>query len=84
MSGCVDVIVAEQADLSLKCSSFHVRFGKFKVLKSNEKEVIIKINDIEQSVHMKMDSSGKAYFEELVIVYYFYHLSNIQSLFLER
>ncbi|EAR96358.2 LNS2 (lipin/Ned1/SMP2) protein (macronuclear) [Tetrahymena thermophila SB210] len=65
LSGCVDIICIEQPDKTLKSSSFHVRFGKFKVLKSNEKIVTIKINDIIQKVTMKMDSTGEAYFEDI-------------------
>ncbi|KAL4456231.1 hypothetical protein ABPG74_014192 [Tetrahymena malaccensis] len=65
LSGCVDIICVEQPDKTLKSSSFHVRFGKFKVLKSKEKIVTIKINDIIQKVTMKMDSTGEAYFEDI-------------------
>ncbi|KAL4504406.1 hypothetical protein ABPG72_009852 [Tetrahymena utriculariae] len=65
LSGCVDIICIEQPDKTLKSSSFHVRFGKFKVLKSKEKIVTIKINDIVQKVTMKMDSTGEAYFEDI-------------------
>ncbi len=32
LSGAIDVIVVEQADGTLACSPFHVRFGKFKLL----------------------------------------------------
>ncbi|EGR28500.1 lipin family protein, putative [Ichthyophthirius multifiliis] len=65
LSGCVDIIVVEQKDGSLKSTPFHVRFGILKVLRSNEKIVSIKINDILQNITMKMDSTGAAYFEEI-------------------
>lgn len=39
LSGCIDVIVVRQPDGTLKCSPFHVRFGKMGVLRSREKLV---------------------------------------------
>lgn len=39
LSGCIDVIVVRQPDGSLRCSPFHVRFGKMGVLRSREKVV---------------------------------------------
>lgn len=39
LSGCIDVIVVRQPDGTLRCSPFHVRFGKMGVLRSREKVV---------------------------------------------
>jgi phosphatidate phosphatase PAH1 len=40
LSGCADVIVVRQEDGSLRSTPFHVRFGKTKLLRSREKEVM--------------------------------------------
>ncbi|KAK8072037.1 phosphatidate phosphatase PAH1 [Apiospora saccharicola] len=42
LSGAIDVIVVEQEDGSLSCSPFHVRFGKFSLLRPYEKKVEFK------------------------------------------
>ena len=39
LSGAIDVIVVEQPDGSLKCTPFHVRFGKLFVFRPREKVV---------------------------------------------
>jgi len=67
LSGCVDIIVVEQPDGSLRSTPFHVRFGKFKVLKSKDKIVKIHINDNESSLTMKLGEAGEGFFEEEVI-----------------
>ena len=43
LSGAIDVIVVEQEDGSLACSPFHVRFGKFSLLRPYEKKVEFKV-----------------------------------------
>ncbi|CAK6963969.1 phosphatidate phosphatase LPIN1 isoform X1 [Scomber scombrus] len=62
LSGCIDVIVVRQPDGSLKCSPFHVRFGKMGVLRSREKVVDIEINGEPVSLHMKLGENGEAFF----------------------
>ncbi|KAJ5245300.1 hypothetical protein N7489_005396 [Penicillium chrysogenum] len=42
LSGAIDVIVIEQEDGTLACSPFHVRFGKFSLLRPFEKKVEFK------------------------------------------
>uniref|UniRef100_A0A8D2DK48 phosphatidate phosphatase n=1 Tax=Sciurus vulgaris TaxID=55149 RepID=A0A8D2DK48_SCIVU len=42
LSGSIDVLVVKQLDGSLRCSPFHVRFGKLGVLRSREKVVSLK------------------------------------------
>ena len=42
LSGAIDVIVIRQPDGSLKCSPFHVRFGKLSLLRPKEKVVWLK------------------------------------------
>ena len=62
LSGAIDVIVVEHEDGSLACSPFHVRFGKFSLLRPYEKKVEFKVNDIKQDYAMKLAEGGEAFF----------------------
>ena len=62
LSGAIDVIVIEQVDGSLACSPFHVRFGKFSLLRPYEKKVEFKVNNIKQDYSMKLGEGGEAFF----------------------
>lgn len=62
LSGAIDVIVVEQEDGSLACSPFHVRFGKFQLLRPSEKKVVFRVNDEEQNYRMKLGDGGEAFF----------------------
>ncbi|KAK8121972.1 hypothetical protein PG984_010642 [Apiospora sp. TS-2023a] len=62
LSGAIDVIVVEQEDGSLSCSPFHVRFGKFSLLRPYEKKVEFKVNGIKQEYSMKLGEGGEAFF----------------------
>lgn len=62
LSGAIDVIVVEQEDGSLACSPFHVRFGKFSLLRPFEKKVEFKVNDVKQDYAMKLGEGGEAFF----------------------
>ncbi|XBW35104.1 hypothetical protein QEN19_000667 [Hanseniaspora menglaensis] len=62
LSGAVDVIVVEHADGELSCSPFHVRFGKFQVLKPSQKKVEVFINGQETTIPMKLSDHGEAQF----------------------
>lgn len=62
LSGAIDVIVVEQEDGSLACSPFHVRFGKFSLLRPYEKKVEFKVNDVKQDYAMKLGEGGEAFF----------------------
>jgi len=62
LSGAIDVIVVPQPDGSLRCSPFHVRFGKLQLLKPREKVVRIRVNEDEVSLTMHLGYSGEAYF----------------------
>ena len=64
LSGALDVIVIQHEDGTLHASPFHVRFGKWKVFKSKEKQVTIQVNGEKVSVGMKLGSSGEAFFVE--------------------
>lgn len=62
LSGCIDIIVVEQADGSYQSSPFHVRFGKLKVFKTKKKFVSITVNGKVMPFKMKLGSAGEAYF----------------------
>jgi phosphatidate phosphatase LPIN len=62
LSGAIDVIVVEQEDGSLQCSPFHVRFGKFSLLRPYEKKVEFKVNGTKQNYSMKLGEGGEAFF----------------------
>jgi phosphatidate phosphatase LPIN len=62
LSGAIDVIVVEQEDGSLACTPFHVRFGKFSLLRPYEKKVEFRVNDQKQDYAMKLGEGGEAFF----------------------
>ena len=62
LSGAIDVIVVEQEDGSLACSPFHIRFGKFSLLRPYEKKVEFKVNGQKQDYPMKLGEGGEAFF----------------------
>ncbi|KAH0565804.1 hypothetical protein GP486_000796 [Trichoglossum hirsutum] len=62
LSGAIDVIVVEQEDGSLACSPFHVRFGKFSLLRPYEKKVEFYVNGQKQDYAMKLGEGGEAFF----------------------
>ncbi|KPM38621.1 Nuclear elongation and deformation protein 1 [Neonectria ditissima] len=62
LSGAIDVIVVEQDDGSLACSPFHVRFGKFSLLRPSDKKVEFNVNGSKQDYSMKLGEGGEAFF----------------------
>lgn len=62
LSGAIDVIVVEHEDGTLACSPFHVRFGKFQLLRPSDKKVVFKVNDVAQDYAMKLGEGGEAFF----------------------
>ncbi|KAI8629657.1 LNS2-domain-containing protein [Xylariaceae sp. FL1651] len=62
LSGAIDVIVVENEDGDLRCSPFHVRFGKFSLLRPYEKKVEFKVNGVKQEYAMKLGEGGEAFF----------------------
>lgn len=62
LSGAIDVIVVEQEDGTLACSPFHVRFGKFSLLRPSEKKVEFRVNGVKQDYAMKLGEGGEAFF----------------------
>ncbi|KAI5359276.1 Putative HAD superfamily, LIPIN family protein [Septoria linicola] len=62
LSGAIDVVVVEQEDGSLACSPFHIRFGKFSLLRPSEKKVEFKVNGEKLDFPMKLGVGGEAFF----------------------
>ena len=64
--GAVDLIAVQQPDGTLRCSPWHVRFGKYQgLLRAREKLVTITVNDeLVPELAMRLGRSGVAYFVE--------------------
>ena len=62
LSGAIDVVVIKQKDNSLRCSPFHVRFGKLQLLRAAEKQVELKVNEVVVDIPMKVGEAGEAFF----------------------
>lgn len=62
LSGAIDVIVVEAEDGTLSCSPFHVRFGKFSLLRPSDKKVEFRVNGKRQDYAMKLGDGGEAFF----------------------
>lgn len=62
LSGAIDVVVVEQEDGALACSPFHIRFGKFSLLRPYEKKVEFAVNGSKQPFPMKLGEGGEAFF----------------------
>ncbi len=62
LSGSMDILVIESPNGILKSSSFHVRFGSLKVIKSKEQIIEIFVNSKKTPITMQLSSSGDAYF----------------------
>ncbi|CAF3717267.1 unnamed protein product [Rotaria socialis] len=65
LNGAIDIIVVQQEDGTLRCTPFHVRFGKLGVLQSLQNKVYITINDIPvEDLYMQLGEAGEAVFVE--------------------
>ncbi|TFK64057.1 LNS2-domain-containing protein [Pluteus cervinus] len=66
LTGAIDVIViqrlANDGSLELVCSPFHVRFGKWQVLRPGEKKVSVSVNGDPIPYGMKIGEAGEAFF----------------------
>lgn len=60
--GAIDIIVIERPDGSLHCSPWHVRFGKFQIIKPLQKKIDLYVNDIKTDLPMKLGEGGEAFF----------------------
>ncbi|EGG18194.1 hypothetical protein DFA_03681 [Cavenderia fasciculata] len=64
LSGAIDILVIPQPDGTLKCTPFHVRFGKLQLISSSEKVVQIYVNQKKADLQMKLGHAGEAFFVE--------------------
>ena len=62
LSGAMDILVIEEPEGEYRSSSFHVRFGSLKVLRSVEQDIDIYVNGRKKNVKMKLANCGDAYF----------------------
>lgn len=62
LSGAIDIIVIEQPDGSLHCLPWHIRFGKFQIIKPLQKKIDLYVNDIHTDLPMKLGDGGEAFF----------------------
>lgn len=62
LSGAIDVIVVEDEEGVLHCSPFHVRFGKFQLLRPSQKRVNFIVNGESTDIPMKLSDEGEAFF----------------------
>lgn len=62
-SGTLDVIIVETETKNLRCSAFHLKISKFRVLKPNSREIKLIINGKILEKKMKLSKRGIAYFE---------------------
>ena len=66
LTGAIDVIVVRRpgpnGDTELACSPFHVRFGKWQVLRPSEKKVNVFVNGNPIPFDMKIGEAGEAFF----------------------
>lgn len=62
LSGAIDIIVVETPDGTLHCSPWHVRFGKFQIIKPLQKKIDLYVNDIKTDLPMKLGEGGEGFF----------------------
>ena len=62
LSGAIDTIVVEREDGTMACSPFHVRFGKYQILRPSDKKVEFRVNGELQDYSMKLGEGGEAFF----------------------
>ncbi|OBA20391.1 LNS2-domain-containing protein [Metschnikowia bicuspidata var. bicuspidata NRRL YB-4993] len=62
LSGAIDILVIEHLDGSLHCSPWHVRFGKFRIIKPLQKKIDLFVNGVQTDLPMKLGDGGEAFF----------------------
>lgn len=60
--GAIDVIVIERPDGTYHCSPFHIRFGKFQIIKPLQKKIDLFVNDTKTDLPMKLGDGGEGFF----------------------
>ena len=54
LSGALDVIAVQHDDGTIHCTPFHVRFGKFKLLRSRDRIVRVVVNGLDTGLVMQV------------------------------
>ncbi|KAF1336059.1 Lipin-like protein, partial [Globisporangium splendens] len=68
VSGAIDIVTVQHEDGSVRCTPFHVHFGKAKLKRVTEKVVTIIVNgNVVNGVHMKLGAAGEAFFVDQVV-----------------
>ena len=62
LSGAMDVIVIQRQDGTMASTPFYVKFGRFKLLKSNKLKVDLVVNEHSTDISMELKKNGKAIF----------------------
>ena len=62
-SGCVDIIVVEKSDKSLRSSPIGLTIGNFKMMNSANKVITVKVNGFECKHKLFVNGQGEAYFQ---------------------
>merc|ERR1711862_859846 len=63
MTGAIDVICARYDNNIYSASPFHVRFGKFNLLKPKDRLAQIWVNDEKTDLIMRLGKNGEGFFE---------------------
>lgn len=64
LSGVNDIIVVKGRDGVLRCSPFHVRFGKMQMFRITSRIVHLYVNGVMSDIVMVIGKQGELYFEE--------------------
>lgn len=62
LSGAIDIIVIEQPDGTLHCLPWHIRFGKFQIIKPLQKKIDLYVNGCKTDLPIKLGEGGEAFF----------------------
>ena len=62
LSGAMDVVVIRRPDGTMASTPFYVKFGRFKLINSNNITVSLNVNSILTPLEMKLKKSGRAVF----------------------
>ena len=65
LSGAMDMIAVSQPDKTIKATTIKARFGSFKIINPNEKEVEVYVNNIKTSLKLRLSQSGEVYHAEI-------------------
>ena len=69
-SGCLDIILVEKSDRSLRCSDICLTIGNIKMMNTANKKITMKVNGFLCKHQLSIDGSGNAYFEPIKKVYF--------------